>query len=180
MKKYLLSLFIFLFLVSICFLPASAQIDSDYGYTRVNLEGGHYFLVPDSYIRESSMPILSVFAAKGFFGFLNKLYGSFAVFGTVPLSEKEKEIGIRELGFESQLENGFFPKSYITITLSRVIEMNGRDVLFARGYYTQSNINFIMYEFYCDDYLYLSMYGADPNNFNSMYAQFFEIQNSFK
>ena len=60
-KIFLFSLICFLLF---CVSNAQAQMDEDYGFTRVNLEGGHSFLLPDSYIHSTS-GFVKNFAAMG-------------------------------------------------------------------------------------------------------------------
>ena len=90
------------------------------------------------------------------------------------------ESSLKEAGLEYMFENKLsaaVPGS--KIQLSRIIKINDRDVLFARGNDKFGNA-MIMYMLICDGYIYCSAYYTQPSNFNTMYGQFLEIQNSFK
>lgn len=175
-KLFLFSLICFV----LCFVSnANAQMDEDYGFTRVNLEGGHSFLLPDSYIHTTS-GVLKLLAANGFSCYENLRYGTAAAFIAKKLAESEENADIKESGLEYIFENkmsSMVPGA--KVQLSRVITMNGRDVLFVRGTDHVGNA-VIMYMFICDGYMYCSNYYTQPANFNTMYGQFLEIQNSFK
>ena len=175
-KLFLFSLICFV----LCFVSnANAQMDEDYGFTRVNLEGGHSFLLPDSYIH-STTGFVTNFAAKGWSCYENLRYGTAAVFMAQKVSDTEDEASFKESGLEYVLENKIssaVPGS--RIQLSRIIKINDRDVLFARGNDKFGNA-MIMYLLVCDGYMYASAYYTQPANFNTMYGQFLEIQKSFK
>ncbi len=175
-KIFLFSLICFLLF---CVSNAQAQMDEDYGFTRVNLEGGHSFLLPDSYIHSTS-GFVKNFAAMGWSCYENYRYGTAAVFVAKKLADTEDESSLKEAGLEYMFENKLsaaVPGS--KIQLSRIIKINDRDVLFARGNDKFGNA-MIMYMLICDGYIYCSAYYTQPSNFNTMYGQFLEIQNSFK
>lgn len=175
-KLFLFSLICFV----LCFVSnAHAQMDEDYGFTRVNLEGGHSFRLPDSYIH-STAEYFRHFLQQGWACYENQRYGVIAVFVAKKLPESQEEANLKESGLEYLMEHSLgsmVPGS--RIQLSRIITMNGRDVLFARGNDSYGNA-MIMYLLICDGYMYGSAYYTQPSNFNTMYGQFLEIQNSFK
>ncbi len=175
-KIFLFSLICFV----LCFVSnANAQMDEDYGFTRVNLEGGHSFLLPDSYIHTSG-GIFQALSSMGFSCYENLRYGTAAAFTAKKLPENEENFNLKESGLEYLFENklgAMVPGA--RAQLSRIITINGRDVLFLRGTDHVGNA-MIMYLLICDGYMYCSAYYTQPANFNTMYGQFLEIQNSFK
>lgn len=182
MQKKTIALYFFLILA---ISPVFSQ--DEYGFTKVYLNDGKYFLLPDSF--EFNMEATRAFLERRKYAsseiakyYINTRLGIAIVFISKRMSEEEKEADVisKESGIETYFKQAF---SDYTMPTPRIITLNGRKTMFVR---MSNNLKgeiateTLIYLFQEDDSYFMTMYMTTSHNFNQYLRMFMDIQNSFQ